>query len=158
LSRDTVMRIKWLGKLGGGLCLPSESPPKRGCAGEAGARSGTPTAHRQSRVAVACYSDGLLWFLLAVMAAATTGCGDSSRAAVSLPTPAVRVESVVVRDVPIVFEYVGTLVGYINAQIRARVNGHLVSQNYREGTLVKSGDLLFQADPRPFQTAADQAD
>src|SRR5439155_991422 len=45
-----------------------------------------------------------------------------------------------------------------NAQIRARVSGHLVSQNYKEGALVKSGDLLFQVDPRPFQTAADQAD
>ena len=52
----------------------------------------------------------------------------------------------------------GTLVGYINAQIRARVAGHLVSQNYTEGSPVKAGDLLFQVDPRPFQTAADQAD
>ena len=62
------------------------------------------------------------------------------------------------RDVPISSEWVGTLVGYITAQIRARVAGHLVSQNYKEGSLVKSGDLLFQVDPRPFQTAADQSD
>jgi len=60
--------------------------------------------------------------------------------------------------VPISLEYVGSLVGYVNAQIRARVSGHLVSQNYREGSLVKSGDLLFQVDPRPFQTAVDQAE
>ena len=58
------------------------------------------------------------------------------------------------RDVPIAFEWVGTLVGYINAQIRARVGGYLVSQNYQEGSLVKTGDLLFQVDPRPFQNAA----
>src|SRR5262245_56673372 len=96
--------------------------------------------------------------LLGVIAAVAAGCGDSSRAGGSAPTPAVRVEPVVVRDVPITFEYVGSLVGYINAQIRARVGGHLVSQNYREGSLVKAGDLLFQVDPRPFQTAADQAD
>jgi membrane fusion protein (multidrug efflux system) len=38
------------------------------------------------------------------------------------------------------------------------VSGHLVSQNYKEGSLVKTGDLLFQVDPRPFQTAVDQAD
>ena len=96
--------------------------------------------------------------LVVVFAAAVAGCGDTSRAAGPLPTPVVKVEPVVERDVPITFEYVGTLVGYINAQIRARVSGHLVSQNYREGSLVKSGDLLFQVDPRPFQTALDQAD
>lgn len=102
-------------------------------------------------------STGRLRVLLGVLAALTTGCGDSSRAAAPTPTPAVRVEPVVVRDVPITFEYVGTLVGYISAQIRARVSGHLVSQNYREGSLVQTGDLLFQVDPRPFQTAVDQA-
>ena len=92
-----------------------------------------------------------------LIGALAAGCGDASRAA---PPPAatVKVEPVIQRDVPISVEYVGTLVGYVNAQIRARVSGHLVSQNYREGSLVKSGDLLFQVDPRPFQTAVDQAD
>src|SRR5438128_4300646 len=100
----------------------------------------------------------LAGLLIGLMAAVTAGCGDASRAAAPPPAPVVKVEPVVERDVPITFEYVGTLVGYINAQIRARVSGHLVSQNYKEGALVKSGDLLFQVDPRPFQTAADQAD
>jgi membrane fusion protein (multidrug efflux system) len=94
--------------------------------------------------------------LIAGLAAVAAGCRDSSRAAE--PPPAVRVESVVEQDVPISREYVGTLVGYIDAQIRARVSGHLVSQHYKEGTLVAAGDLLFQVDPRPFQTAVDQAD
>src|SRR5438128_2798661 len=97
--------------------------------------------------------------LIIVMAAAlAAGCRDTSGAAGPPPPPAVRVEEVVEKDVPISSEWVGTLVGYINAQIRARVSGHLVSQNYTEGSLVKSGDLLFQVDPRPFQTAADQAE
>src|SRR5712664_3820366 len=100
----------------------------------------------------------LAGFLIGVIAAGAAGCGDASRAAVPPPAPVVKVEPVVERDVPITFEYVGTLVGYINAQIRARVSGHLVSQNYREGSLVRSGDLLFQVDARPFQTAFDQAD
>src|SRR3989475_9582050 len=96
--------------------------------------------------------------LVVALAAAFAGCGDRSGAAAPPPPPVVRVTPVIERDVPITFEYVGTLVGFINAQIRARVSGHLVSQNYNEGSSVKSGDLLFQVDPRPFQTAADQAD
>jgi len=96
--------------------------------------------------------------LIAGLAAVAAGCGDATRAGSPPPLPAVKVEPVVERDVPIVVEYVGTLVGYINAQIRSRVSGHLVSQSYKEGSLVKTGDLLFQVDPRPFQTAVDQAD
>src|SRR5262252_3448633 len=94
--------------------------------------------------------------LIAGVSALAAGCGDSTRAAAPPSPPPVKVEPVVERDVPIIVEYVGTLVGYINAQIRSRVSGHLVSQDYKEGSLVKSGDLLFQVDPRPFQTAADQ--
>src|SRR5207253_10595510 len=96
--------------------------------------------------------------LVVVIAALVAGCGDTSRAAAPPSVPVVRVEPVVEKDVPISSEWVGTLVGYINAQIRARVSGHLVSQNYKEGSFVKSGDLLFQVDSRPFETAADQAD
>jgi membrane fusion protein (multidrug efflux system) len=95
--------------------------------------------------------------LIAVIATFGAGCRDRSGAVGLPPPPPVKVEQVVQQDVPISVEYVGTLVGYINAQIRARVSGHLVSQNYAEGSLVKSGDLLFQVDPRPFQAAADQA-
>jgi len=94
--------------------------------------------------------------VIGLVAMTATGCGDASRA--TAPPPVVKVEPVVERDVPISVEYVGTLVGSINAQIRARVAGHLVSQNYSEGSPVKAGDLLFQVDARPFQTAADQAD
>src|SRR5256884_9671563 len=96
--------------------------------------------------------------LAIVLAVALAGCGERSGAATAPPPPVVRVASVLEQDVPISSEWVGTLVGYINAQIRARVAGHLVSQNYTEGSLVRAGDLLFQVDPRPFQTAADQAD
>ncbi len=100
---------------------------------------------------------GRAYVLVVVIAALAGGCRDTSGSA-GPPPPAVRVEPVVEKDVPIVSEWVGTLVGYINAQIRARVSGYLVSQNYKEGALVKTGDLLFQVDPRPFQTAVDQAD
>src|SRR5437870_792189 len=96
--------------------------------------------------------------LAVVLAAALAGCGEKSGAATAPPPPVVRVASVLEQDVPISSEWVGTLVGYINAQIRARVSGHLMSQNYTEGSLVKAGDLLFQVDPRPFQAALDQAE
>jgi membrane fusion protein (multidrug efflux system) len=94
-----------------------------------------------------------------VLGAVLTGCGDASRAAgPPPPPPVVKAEPVVEQDVPISAEWVGTLVGYINAQIRARVAGHLMSQNYTEGAVVKAGDLLFQVDPRPYQLALDQAE
>jgi membrane fusion protein (multidrug efflux system) len=100
----------------------------------------------------------LAGLLLAVIAGGAAGCGNTSRAAGPPPAPVVKVEPVVQQDVPITVEYVGSLVGYINAQIRARVSGHLMSQNYTEGSVVKTGDLLFQVDPRPFQAALDQAE
>ena len=97
--------------------------------------------------------------LLAIALASTlAGCNQKSGAAAGPPPPTVKVVTVTEQDVPISVEYVGTLVGYINAQIRARVSGHLMSQNYTEGSVVKTGDLLFQVDPRPFQAALDQAE
>ena len=96
--------------------------------------------------------------LVVFLAATLAGCGERSGAAPVAPAPVVKVEPVVQRDVPMSVEYVGTLVGYITAQIRARVGGHLMSQNYTEGSVVKAGDLLFQVDPRPYQAALEQAE
>ena len=94
-----------------------------------------------------------------MLGAVLAGCGDPSRAgAPAPPPPVVKAEPVVEQDVPISAEWVGTLVGYINAQIRARVSGHLMSQNYTEGAVVKPGELLFQVDPRPYQAALEQAE
>jgi membrane fusion protein (multidrug efflux system) len=103
--------------------------------------------------------DGRSILTIVALGAVLSGCGNSSRAAgPQIPPPVVQAEVVAEADVPVSAEWVGTLVGYVNAQIRPRVSGHLVSQNYKEGTLVKSGDLLFQVDPRPYQAAQDQAD
>jgi RND family efflux transporter MFP subunit len=95
--------------------------------------------------------------LLAAIVALSAGCRDSSTASVAPPPPSVKVEPVVQKDVPIYGEWVGTTVGYVTAQITARVSGYLVSQKYKEGTRVKAGDLLFEIDPRPYQIAAEQA-
>ena len=95
---------------------------------------------------------------IGLVVAALAGCGEKSGASATPSPPLVRVTPVVEQDVPISSEWVGTLVGYITAQIRARVAGHLVSQNYKEGSFVKTGELLFQVDARSFQVALDQAD
>ena len=61
------------------------------------------------------------------------------------------------RDVPIYSEWVSTLDGYVNAQIRSSVGGYLVAQTSHEGSFVEKNRVLFQIDPRPFQAALDQA-
>jgi RND family efflux transporter MFP subunit len=71
--------------------------------------------------------------------------------------PVVYIASPVQRDVSIYSDWIGTMVGFVDAQIHSQVSGYLLSQNYKEGSLVKKGDLLFQVDPRPFQALVDQA-
>jgi RND family efflux transporter MFP subunit len=71
--------------------------------------------------------------------------------------PVVEVVKVEQKDVPIVSEWIGTLDGLVNADVRAQVTGYLLRQSYQEGAFVKQGQLLFQIDPRPFQAALDQA-
>ena len=71
--------------------------------------------------------------------------------------PDVQVLQVQQEDVPIYGEWIGTLDGLVNADVRAQVTGYLLKQGYEEGRFVKQGQLLFQIDPRPFQAALDQA-
>jgi membrane fusion protein (multidrug efflux system) len=63
---------------------------------------------------------------------------------------------VIQQDVPIYAEGIGTTAGYIDAQIRAKVQGYLLSRHYTEGSFVKAGDLLFKIDPRSYQASVDQ--
>jgi RND family efflux transporter MFP subunit len=67
------------------------------------------------------------------------------------------VAPVIQKDVPVQGEWVGTLEGYVNAEIQPQVSGYLIRQDYQEGAFVKKGQLLFEIDPRPFQAALDQA-
>ena len=69
----------------------------------------------------------------------------------------VQVVQVEQKDVPIFGDWIGTLDGLVNADVRAQVTGYLQKQGYQEGAFVKQGQLLFQIDPRPFQAALDQA-
>src|SRR6266478_5108432 len=71
-----------------------------------------------------------------------------------LDVEVVRVEQ---KDVPIYSEWIGTTEGMVNADIKAQVTGYLLRQDYKEGSFVKKGQLLFELDPRPFQAILDQA-
>jgi RND family efflux transporter MFP subunit len=72
--------------------------------------------------------------------------------------PDVEVVQVEQKDVPIYGEWIGTLDGLVNADVKAQVTGYLLNQAYTEGSFVRKGQLLFQIDPRPFQAALDQAE
>ena len=73
------------------------------------------------------------------------------------PAPVVEVAPVEQKDVPIYGEWIGTLSGQVNADVKAQVTGYLLTRNYKEGSYVAKGQLLFDIDPRPFQAALDQA-
>ncbi len=93
--------------------------------------------------------------LLAVATLLSTGC--EKKEVVAPPPPDVEVVEVVQKDVPITKEWVATLDGFVNAQIRAQVSGYLLKQVYTNGAFVRKGAPLFQIDPRPFQAAVEQA-
>lgn len=93
---------------------------------------------------------------LVAFAVVVAGC-KREESAKAPPPPEVLVTEAAVRDVPVHREWIGTLDGSENAEIRARVTGYLLRRNYQEGTLVKKGDLLFEIDPRPFEAALAEA-
>ena len=93
--------------------------------------------------------------LLAFVTLFSSGCEKEHVA--PPPPPDVEVVEVAQKDVPITKEWVATLDGFVNAQIRAQVSGYLLRQNYTNGAFVRKGAPLFQIDPRPYQAALDQA-
>ncbi|HEY1251436.1 MAG TPA: efflux RND transporter periplasmic adaptor subunit [Thermoanaerobaculia bacterium] len=97
--------------------------------------------------------------LLAAALASVAGLGGCKKKeeAPPPPPPTVEVATVSQKDVPVYGEWIGTLEGYVNAEIRPQIEGYLLRQVYREGNLVQAGDLLFEIDPREFQAQYDQA-
>src|SRR5216683_3404315 len=85
------------------------------------------------------------------------GCGEKNAQAGRPAAVDVEVIPVAQADVPIYGEWIGTLDGLVDADVKAQVTGYLLKQAYLEGSLVKKGQLLFQIDPRPFEAALDQA-
>ena len=97
--------------------------------------------------------------VLTLSAGILSGCAKKE-AAPAGPPPAMPVSVVKVQetDVPITGEWVGTMDGYVNAQIQPQAAGYLIKQNYREGSQVAKDQVLFEIDPRPFQAVLDQAE
>jgi len=93
--------------------------------------------------------------VVALFALTFSGCGP--KAPPPPPPPEVLVAEVKQHDVPIYNEYVGQLDASVNATIQSRVQGYLISQNYKEGQPVKKDDVLFEIDRRPFEAALAQA-
>jgi RND family efflux transporter MFP subunit len=85
------------------------------------------------------------------------GCSSKGKEEMTPPPINVEVVKVEQRDVPVYSEWIGTLDGMVNAEIRAQVSGYLLKQLYQEGSFVKKGQILFEIDPRPLQAALDQA-
>jgi membrane fusion protein (multidrug efflux system) len=85
------------------------------------------------------------------------GCKDG-QTGVTLTPPTVKVARVIEKDVPVYSEWTATTDGLVNATIRAEVQGYLIKQTYKEGDFVRTGQVLFEIDPRPFQAALEKAE
>ena len=81
----------------------------------------------------------------------------AKRQAPAPPPLAVEVATVIQKDVPIVKESIGSVEGYVNADIHPQITGYLLRQVYKEGSFVHMGEVLFEIDPRQFQAAVEQA-
>ncbi|MFZ0886664.1 MAG: efflux RND transporter periplasmic adaptor subunit, partial [Candidatus Acidiferrales bacterium] len=104
----------------------------------------------------ACFAKWAHALAIGLVVSSSIGCAGKGPA--TLPPATVEVVQVAQKDVPIYGEWIGTLDGFVNADVRAQVTGYLLRQGYQEGAFVKEGQLLFQIDPRPFQAALDQAE
>lgn len=91
------------------------------------------------------------------MAFGVAACHDKTPVASARPPVNVDVINVALRDVPVVFDYVGQTESSQQVEIRARVNGFLEKRIYEEGAMVHQGDVMFQMDRKPFQAALDAA-
>jgi len=96
-------------------------------------------------------------YALAATLLVLVGAGCEKKTPPAKPPLTVSYVPVVSKDVTVYKTWVGLLTGYQNSDIQAQVTGYLLTQNYKEGNVVKKGDVLFTIDPRPFQAALAQA-
>ena len=121
-----------------------------------------PTLRESCDRATCSYSAGLpsaAALLLLAGLALVAGCSKSAKGGgpPQYPPPDVVTTTVQQKDVPVFGDWVANLDGYVNAQIQPQVTGYLIRQNYKEGSHVSKGQVLYEIDPRPFQASLDQA-
>ncbi len=102
----------------------------------------------------------VMWITICLIISLTcvVSCSKSTQASTAAEPLEVAVVQVEQKDVPIYTEWIGTLDGVVNADIKAQVSGYLLSQDYAEGSVVQKGQLLFEIDPRPFRAVVDQGE
>jgi RND family efflux transporter MFP subunit len=100
----------------------------------------------------------LLCALSVTIPSLLTACAKKQASPTNATPVQVEVATVEQRDVTLYGDWVATLDGYVNAQIQPQVSGYLIKQDYREGSVVQSDQVLFEIDPRPFQATLDQAE
>ena len=105
---------------------------------------------------MAAFRSAPLFFLSLTLLLEACSSGKASPPAPA--PPEVSVMTVAPETVSLSSEWIGTLDGYVNAQIRPQVSGYLLRRSYQEGALVRQGQVLFEIDPRPFQAVLSQAE
>src|ERR1700730_5841608 len=95
--------------------------------------------------------------MIVVLPFLLAACENTKAAVPPAPPPEVTVATVETKTVPVTSEWIATLDGYVNAQVRPQVSGYLLRRNYREGAVVKRGEVLFEIDRRPFEAVLAQA-
>ncbi|MDB4971652.1 MAG: efflux transporter periplasmic adaptor subunit, partial [Myxococcales bacterium] len=96
--------------------------------------------------------------LAVLLAVALSGCGDKPPPPAAAAPPSVTVAQPVKRTVTDWDEFTGRFDAVEEVQVRARVGGFVTSVEFRDGAFVKTGDLLYVIDPRPFEAVAKQAE
>src|SRR5215813_12395392 len=94
---------------------------------------------------------------VATLCLALAGCKREPPALAATPPPVVMVSQPVEREITDYYEYTARTAAVKAVEVRARVSGYLVKINFRDGSMVKTGDLLLEIDPRPFQAVLDEA-
>src|SRR5262249_24612279 len=96
--------------------------------------------------------------LAALLAVTLSGCGQSPPASqAAAPPPPVTVAQPVKRTVTDWDEFTGRFDAVEEGQVRARVGGYVTSVEFKDGDIVRAGDLLYVIDSRPFEAVAEQA-
>ena len=99
---------------------------------------------------------GSLGLLLSLGVTALSGCGKSPQKSTTPNSPEVQVSQVSCQQLEAADEFTGRVEAVNTVEVRPRVSGYLQKVNFREGDLVRRGDLLFELDPRPFQAEVDR--